>query len=75
MVLVSQAGNEFFKYSSRLIERIVPDFTRFDPQAFIGQGLNIPWSTIGADALWALAYMGVAVAIGYLTLHFKEVAK
>ena len=71
----SQAGNEFFKQSSRLVERIVPDFTRFDPVGFIGQGLNTPWATIGSNATWALIYIGVAMAIGYLALHFKEVAK
>jgi len=73
--LASQVGNEFFKHSARVVERIVPDFTRFDPQAFVGQGLNIPWATLGVDVAWAAAYLGVAMAIGYLALHFKEVAK
>ncbi|MDD4889427.1 MAG: ABC transporter permease subunit [Phycisphaerae bacterium] len=73
--LVSRAANEFFKQASRVIEAIVPNFTRFDPVAYIGQGLNIPWQTIQSNAMSALLYLGVAMAIGYLVLRFKEVAR
>ena len=73
--MLSQAGNVFFRESSRAMDKLIPDFTRFDPQAFISQGLAIPWAMLGDNALWAAAYLGVALAVGYLTLHFKEVAR
>jgi hypothetical protein len=71
----SQVGNVFFRESSRVMDKLIPDFTRFDPQAFISQGLAIPWATLGDNALWAAAYLGIALAVGYLSLHFKEVAR
>jgi len=73
--LVGRAVNVLLERTSQVIDLIVPDFTKFDPVAFIGSGLNIPMAGVASDLGWALLYLVVAMFIGYLSLHFKEVGR
>jgi hypothetical protein len=70
-----QATNVFLSFTAQVVVRIVPDFTQFDSVAFISQGLNIPWSSLVPDVVLAAKCLGVAIAVGVLTLHFREVAR
>lgn len=73
--MASRAGNTALDWVGAVVTRVVPDFSRFEPVAFIGQGLAVPFASLRTGALWALAYMGVAMALGYLLLRSREVAR
>ncbi|MCG3178206.1 MAG: hypothetical protein BIFFINMI_00531 [Phycisphaerae bacterium] len=73
--LLQQAANRFVEESARVVTTIMPDYGRFQPVAHIGQGVSIPGVDLLWNLLWALAYIGPAIAIGYLCLHYKEVAR
>ncbi len=53
---------------------LLPNFTRFDPVAYISDSRNIPWEVIGSDVLWALLYALPFIAVGYLLIRKQELA-
>lgn len=53
---------------------LLPNFTRFDPVAYIAESRNIPMVDVGWDLMWVLAYALPFVAIGYLLIRKQELA-
>jgi hypothetical protein len=53
---------------------MMPDFTRYDPTAYITESRNIPWMVmathLGMMALWTIPF----VALGYLFIRKQELA-
>ncbi len=51
---------------------LVPDFTRFQPQAYIGKLQNMPWSVLVNDATSTAAFALPFVALAYLLFRKQE---
>lgn len=73
--IASELGNTLIDTFSRILQHVIPDFARYDPAAYIGQGLNIPMLSILGDLGYALLCVVPIIALGYSILHFREVAR
>jgi hypothetical protein len=51
---------------------LVPDFTQFQPQEYIGRLQNMPWSVLISDATSTVAFALPFVALAYLLFRKQE---
>lgn len=57
-----------------MLSALMPDFTRYDPTAWIIEQRNIPWGVVGGHAVWMVIWMVPFVAFGYLLFRKQELS-
>jgi hypothetical protein len=64
-----------FMFFMQSVTSLLPDFRRFSTVDYVAHGFDIPGDVVGVQFISGLGYMVAVVAIGYLFLRTREVAR
>ena len=72
---VVKGTDAVFMFFMQSVTSLLPDFGRFSTVDYVAHGFDIPGDVVGVQFISGLGYMVAVVAIGYLFLRTREVAR
>ena len=72
---IIKTADDVYLFALRLVNYVLPDFTRYNDSEYVVKGFNVPASLLAQHLLLAAAYVPLVCLFGYFFLKTREVAR